>query len=68
MTPPISGLETIKIIPVAEQAKAIMADPYIMREHFNLKMIVPMVGDVAIGPWGMGVSLDEYRENPVDIR
>ena len=57
-----------KIIPVAEQAKAIMADPYIMREHFNLKMIVPMIGDVAIGPWGMGVTLDEYRENPVDIR
>ena len=57
-----------KIHEYAPKMKSIMEKPYIMIEKFGLKLSVPMIADVEVGPWGLGVPWDEWRANPTVVR
>ena len=48
-----------KLSPVIKKGLRIFSDPYLIKK-LGLKMRVPMEAEAQIGPWGKGVSYDEY--------
>ena len=47
---------------VAERLEEIMQAPQLFTT-FDIRLVVPIGGEVKIGPWGSGVSLSKWRTN-----
>lgn len=44
------------------KVKAIMEEPEILRDKFKVKLDIPIIVDIEIGPWGKGVEI-EFDKN-----
>lgn len=49
-----------KINQMVPKVKAIMESPALVKE-FDINLTVPLVADFEIGPWGKGLSLEDYN-------
>jgi DNA polymerase I-like protein with 3'-5' exonuclease and polymerase domains len=49
-----------KVVPVVSRMLEIMRRPALM-DKFNIEFGVPLEGEAKIGPWGRGVSLEEWK-------
>jgi DNA polymerase I-like protein with 3'-5' exonuclease and polymerase domains len=42
--------------------QSIMQGPQLAKKYITKAVDLPIVADIEIGPWGIGVGLDEYEE------
>ena len=45
-----------------KKIQAIMQSPQLAKKYITKEVDLPIVADIEVGPWGIGVSLEEYME------